>query len=417
MSIWGDDRTELCYNCGWNADLLHRAHGYTSRLKAMYVRGNHAIYEIGPDWLIRDEINSRSDGTANDCIAQAHLKAKGLDKLVPLVEMHHFDGRTDDRFAFTVMSRASGLPLSKVLPGLTVEQKKALGMDLARHIKTWRKLTSERLETGDGKQLRDNPFRCRNQSPCRDVPFDEGEWLSILTPTFRKCLLSHYYHKSDSNTITDDDWQEWVTKADKTILQIKSLLLEDHRSGKLGSEEAQGGRYVFTHGDLNDENIFAVEEEPGKWSISAIIDWEFAGYWPWWAEKFNLTRLSRFMPDDAFSPGYDPKAWKQIFGGPLGTILNSLHHTAGFFDHTPSDHNNWHRRPFCKCKPYSQFFWGDEAPGIPLSHLTECDDGEPKGHFETAWQKLIAKEKMAAEVEHCKDTIQELTVSTPTIPE
>ncbi|KAF2433990.1 hypothetical protein EJ08DRAFT_558498, partial [Tothia fuscella] len=254
---------ELCYNCGWNTNMLRVARGYTSRLKAVYVRGNYALYEIGPNWLLRDEINTRADGAADDSAAQAHLKAKGLDKLLPLVEMQRYGGGPDEKFAFTIMSRARGVQLSEVSRYLTEEQKWSLGSDLARHIKTWRSLTSDRLETGDGKQLRDFPFMCTNLGPCRDVPYEEHEWLRQLTPTFRK---------------------KWTENVDKDIVQLKADLLKDYRPPYMTSTNPPSSRYVFTHGDLNETNIFVEKDELGKFRISAIIDWEFAGYWPWWAE-------------------------------------------------------------------------------------------------------------------------------------
>ncbi|EAT81547.1 hypothetical protein SNOG_11048 [Parastagonospora nodorum SN15] len=42
-----------------------------------------------------------------------------------------------------------------------------------------------------------------------------------------------------------------------------------------------GGPYVLTHADLNSGSIIVNE---GK--IRAIIDWELAGYYPWWVERW-----------------------------------------------------------------------------------------------------------------------------------
>lgn len=43
-----------------------------------------------------------------------------------------------------------------------------------------------------------------------------------------------------------------------------------------------GAPHVLTYGDLNLGNILV-----HKGKIVAIIDWELAGYYPWWAEVFT----------------------------------------------------------------------------------------------------------------------------------
>ncbi|KAF2435341.1 hypothetical protein EJ08DRAFT_720210 [Tothia fuscella] len=405
---------ELCYNCGWNTNMLRAARGYTSRLKAVYVRGNYALYEVGPNWLLRDEINTRADGAADDSAAQAHLKAKGLDKLLPLVEMHRYGGGLDEKFAFTIMSRARGVQLSEVSRHLTEEQKWSLGSDLARYIKTWRSLTSDRLETGDGKQLRDFPFMCRNLGPCRDVPYEEHEWLRQLTPTFRKLLLASWketpLHEYSINEIPEM-LRKWTENVDKDIVQLKADLLKDYRPPYMTSTNPPSSRYVFTHGDLNETNIFVEKDESGKFRISAIIDWEFAGYWPWWAESLGQkTCLRGYMPEDGFCPGYDPEALWGLMdeGTTMGRILNDLS-LGGYdmFKHTPSGIDEWIRPPFCKCKPYVQLYEGRQAKGTPYVHYTEVHTGPVKcddktNYFEDYWDKLVELEQDKLEAEAAK---------------
>jgi aminoglycoside phosphotransferase (APT) family kinase protein len=47
--------------------------------------------------------------------------------------------------------------------------------------------------------------------------------------------------------------------------------------------------YVLTHRDLTLGNIMIKDDK-----ITAIIDWEYAGYYPWWAERW----LTEYMPQD-----------------------------------------------------------------------------------------------------------------------
>jgi aminoglycoside phosphotransferase (APT) family kinase protein len=39
--------------------------------------------------------------------------------------------------------------------------------------------------------------------------------------------------------------------------------------------------FVLTHGDLTLGNIIVKDDK-----ITTIIDWEHAGYYPWWAERW-----------------------------------------------------------------------------------------------------------------------------------
>jgi hypothetical protein len=383
---------ELCYNCGWNTTVQAIAHGYSSRLNIIHARGNYAIYEVGPNWLLRDEINTKADGATNDWIAQTHLKDKGVP--VPLIEMHRFGGGVDDKFAFTVMSRARGKPLEEVLPDLTDQQKTALGVDLARHIRSWRQLTSDRLEAGDGSQLREFPFMCLGPGPCGDVPHEGTAWVEKLTNLFRKTLIGLKSLRAGSRYLRP----EFLPEVDKEVLQIKAFLLEDHRPRKPGSNDPQGGQYVFTHGDLNDTNIFVSEDKPGEWTISSIIDWEFGGYWPWWVEgsKAGMSSLRPYMPLDAFFPGYDPKLFRANIcdKGPLHDIIEGCFET-GREEHIPNEKNVWYRRPFCECKPYSQVYWSEQALGIPAQHHTEYPPTSLDDIFQPGWNELVAKEQEA----------------------
>jgi hypothetical protein len=78
-------------------------------------------------------------------------------------------------------------------------------------------------------------------------------------------------------------------------------LVVDERYLQLKENFPKSGPYLLSHGDLNPTNIFVKD---GK--IEAIIDWEFAGYYPWWYERFRL-----WGQDYRFSP-YLEKLWEDI---------------------------------------------------------------------------------------------------------
>lgn len=48
------------------------------------------------------------------------------------------------------------------------------------------------------------------------------------------------------------------------------------------SRQGVDGEYVFCHNDLGQHNVLV---DPETLKISAIIDWEFSGFWPEWFER------------------------------------------------------------------------------------------------------------------------------------
>jgi len=66
----------------------------------------------------------------------------------------------------------------------------------------------------------------------------------------------------------------WVVDVDKKVVQLKANF-------------PRGGLYVLIYGDLYIENIFILDDNPEKkFKVSAIIDWELAGFLPLWVERF-----------------------------------------------------------------------------------------------------------------------------------
>lgn len=229
------------------------------------------MWEAGPEWFVRDEINNDWNGPTNDFIATNFIREKVPE--VPLVELHRF-GKKEDKYALTVMSRAKGVALRSIETQLTPEQEDILSEDLGGYINKWRQLIAPRMQRADGKPLRDFIVRC-NHGPCQDIPFNAVEWLETITPALRKSLFRLKHGKVwDFDDLPQGKFPEsWVTEVDDELAEIKSLLLNE---GGLLDEN-----FVFTHGDLHSDNIFVFEETPGVYKVSAIIDWEFSGYCPW----------------------------------------------------------------------------------------------------------------------------------------
>jgi hypothetical protein len=89
-----------------------------------------------------------------------------------------------------------------------------------------------------------------------------------------------------------------------------------------------GPPYVLTHADLNLGNILVHE---GK--IVAIIDWELAGYYPWWVEIF--TSHSRSIGDSGHEL-FDA-VWKEL-GTSLDDIWDKIHPVSDAWRYCPVQH-------------------------------------------------------------------------------
>ncbi|EKM50098.1 uncharacterized protein PHACADRAFT_264634 [Phanerochaete carnosa HHB-10118-sp] len=55
----------------------------------------------------------------------------------------------------------------------------------------------------------------------------------------------------------------------------------------LGSKFKDDHRVVLTHGDFHPRNIMVVDQPDGNVSVSGIIDWEMAGWYPEYWELYK----------------------------------------------------------------------------------------------------------------------------------
>lgn len=293
-----DNEKIQCVNCGVTADRLR--YGYTSRVSLMYVRQNSAIWALGGpngQWLLRDELNLPDFSVGKDFAAQKFLRDNNSG--IPLVDQYRFGGG-DDKFVFTIMSRAKGKLWLDALDELSEEEHRGLVIDLSNQVKKTRQFTSPHMQRVDGGELRDIALLNCSGFGCKKTGRNEEEWLENLTIPMRKALLARYWRRNEAGLQDPAVRNAWVKEADEKISKLKA-------------DFPKGGPYVLTHGDLHRGNIFVSNDnEEKKWKITAIIDWEAAGYFPWWVgiiDKFNNSQegLSEYCP-----PGFDTKNWEPM---------------------------------------------------------------------------------------------------------
>ncbi|KAF7865312.1 hypothetical protein EAF04_006289 [Stromatinia cepivora] len=357
----------LCRNCGLTNN--QACAGYTSRIKVKHVRWNNAIWELGgPDgqWLLRDELNIPDSYMTNDYTTQKFLREakSGL----PLVEMHKFGGK-DEKFNFVMMSRAGGETLSDLDDDgiLCDEQLDDILLDLQEHLKRLRQFTSPYMQRADGGELRDCCIGNCTGFGCIKTGRNEEEWLENLTPGMRKGLLYERWVRNKAGLRDPAVRGAWLKDVDEQIVELKANF-------------PKGGPYVLTHGDLNWANIFVSNENAErKWKITALIDWETAGYFPWWVELLDdpglvgeeQKALSEYCP-----PTFEKKDWKPM----VKAIKDVEKAWSSGGNHGMSKHgmgaaNRWFGgKVFCECHKIRQSFVEWDL-GWPQEHQDVYDPG------------------------------------------
>ena len=128
--------------------------------------------------------------------------------------------------------------------------------------------------------------------------------------------------------------------------------------------------------------------------IEAIIDWESAGYYPWWAERVVCGHHHpRKLDGPLWAKGWpdmDGEVFKQVFEGFWAV------HTA--YDLASTKHPNspyYMRPPFCECKPYADFIGSLTKPSKTEHEFGDFGDFEK---YTTDWLRIFAGRQVRAVV-------------------
>ncbi|THV55405.1 hypothetical protein BGAL_0009g00550 [Botrytis galanthina] len=233
----------LCHNCGWNAhEQLHSC--YSGRVKIM-CNSSRGIWFIGDDYVLKERAileHGRASHMGPDVEVSRFLAENST---IPVAKyLHHWK---DSKSHFSIAERVPGMNLTQSGPILTRDQIRGVAREVVEYLKELRKFTSPKIQTPSGLPVRD-----RVLGSARKVQFvtdDVQEWWTRTKPRFKRVQIER--------------WRD---------------IIEDEYPVK--------GPYVLTHGDLDGSNIMVADGH-----VSAIIDWETAGYLPEWWEPV-ATELS-----------------------------------------------------------------------------------------------------------------------------
>ncbi|KAJ9630389.1 hypothetical protein H2204_008454 [Knufia peltigerae] len=349
---------ELCWACGWTIGCQSRS--YSPRLKIMHVRYNIGLWDLGSHWVLRDYPD---DGTAgNGYMTHVYLR-EHLGRKIPIVEeMRLFPAPPIN---FTVESRAQGKQLMAIWHTLSRRQIRNYQDQMVDILKHMRQLTAPRPQKVNGDRLGDClTCICDPGHPpwCVDIGFTDEEWLENLAGDIRWCLVAR--HGIADPEVLEERFQE-----------VKDTIPDN-------------APFVMTHADLNLTNIIVKDDK-----IEAIVDWEMAGFYPWWAERFRVMKTGG--PTERFFRGVWDRVHPDLKEDHYGSKVYSwkvfeakLRNYEG--EHEPEDPNDhpggYVRGPFCRCHP---------AGG----YINPRDAGVRMKHTPRDWRKLMKENQQRREVE------------------
>lgn len=339
---------EICVSCGWKvSDQVWSSYG--SRVRMLYTRRNIGVWEVGSRWLIRDQPNDATLG--NDFITQEFLRHQPNLNIPLIKEMRRLSAPTD-KVHITLMSRVEGKPLHEVWDTLSPGQKDNYTNQLAEAVKSWRQFTSPVAKTVNGDlpydSLIGNCWR-RTAPTCVRMGRTTEEWLANLESGLRLGLSK--MHNSEDPAVIEEKYQEL----------------------KKGFPKSEP--YVLTHLDLNLSNILVKDDK-----IQAIIDWEYAAYLPWWAERWACF-LGGCVTNELLTPLWErvfPEMDEVTFREEVTKKLQPAFDAWGRLRHEPygpkhpNQRSGWQKPLFCECKPYGGLIqWN--AIGNIIEHVQEKD--------------------------------------------
>lgn len=172
---------------------------------------------------------------------------------------------------FTIVRRVQGVRFNEAWFSLSEEQRVDVAAQLAKHAVTLSKLTSSRCEKPSGA----------------GVTYS-GDLFGGL-PRERGVIWRVPLHSP-------------ATAEELTAIMAKLYGAPPPDMGKC---------FIFAHTDMSPTNVFVhmPTEETGHVQLSAIIDWETAGFYPHWYPSTNARITRGFGLDDEFLDEPPPGQW------------------------------------------------------------------------------------------------------------
>lgn len=211
----------------------------------IYQAGDRRVYTVGDDYIVKKTrygINSEA--------ATHEFVSDNTSVPVPFV---YGEWLSEDRkWHHLLEGRIKGQPLTDCWRRLSMRHKIDIAEQVAKYMARLSRFTSREMQSISGQKLFHNIF----------VPKRVRDHLGIW---------------DNDEDIFNNEFLPGLQSAGVSQELIRRVYL---------TMPPSGGKFVFTHGDLFVGNIM-VDPERGK--VTAIIDWESAGFWPHWFQYARIT--------------------------------------------------------------------------------------------------------------------------------
>ena len=243
LKVWNDGESTYC--------IRPNPEPITTRLPPpgetgdkVYEAGTQAVcYAIGEGTVCK--VKPWKEGRTSEAETLKFVQKNAPS--VPVPESYYYWVDEAWQRCFLLMRRAPGQSLDDAWGKLTDLQRRKIAEEVATHIETLAKFTSTRLESADGKGVRESRLVFEYEGHDKSLP----SWVPTIHPRY-------------------------------TAEQLTTRLSE---YGTVAPPFIEA--FHFYHQDMGPTNVLIVDPIPEENSelplISAIIDWEDAGYYPhWW---------------------------------------------------------------------------------------------------------------------------------------
>ncbi|CAL5875246.1 uncharacterized protein PFLUO_LOCUS9550 [Penicillium psychrofluorescens] len=247
----------LCSACTWSPDRQSHC-SYKSHVHIFYEASDRGVWSIGSKYILKER---SSKPPSYESVNTRFVKDNTTIPIPSLLK----DWDDEDGRYFLIAERVPGEPLERVWPKMSTPAKEKLAQQTAEYLKQLRQLHSSKIQSVHGQ------------------------------PVYDAFLFAGYgpkgYEVPHGPLLSDEQLWNEMTPALKNVPDVVRALLRE----KMPPAQP----YTFTHGDLTTCNIMV---DPDTHSLTAIIDWENAGYFPVWWEFAHAS----------ISFGDDDKEWKDL---------------------------------------------------------------------------------------------------------
>jgi aminoglycoside phosphotransferase len=215
--------------------------------------GHRAVYRVDDVYILKQTPHYIE--TINVEATTHRFVADNTDIPVPKIYAEWLSSPSGSQH-YLLQQHMPGQTLTQCWAQLSVEARVRIATQVASHMDALSRFASSRMQALDGHPLRNNAF----PSPANQSLF--------------------YLPRCSS---TSEVWER-VFQRDLTRAGVPRRVLRRVRAAMPPCT----GQFVFTHGDLYVGNVMV--DARGRGRVTAIIDWESAGFWPAW---FQYARLAR----------------------------------------------------------------------------------------------------------------------------